>query len=156
MVTVATETKLMQILLVDDNIGDQRLTMEVFKDSKIPNKMHTACDGVEALSFLRKEGKYAKVPTPDLILLDLNMPRKDGRQVLAEIKADAALRRIPVLILTTSTSESDIEDALDLHANCYITKPVDLDQFQNMMKIVEEFWFRIVSYPKTARLADDH
>ena len=138
---------MIQLLLVEDNIGDQRLTMEVLKDSKVCNKLHTACDGVEALEFLRKEGKYANAPTPDLILLDLNMPRKDGRQVLAEMKADAALRRIPVLILTTSTSESDIEKTLDLHANCYITKPVDLDQFTNVIKIIEEFWFGIVKYP---------
>jgi CheY-like chemotaxis protein len=138
---------MIQLLLVEDNIGDQRLTMEVLKDSKVCNKLHTACDGVEALEFLRKEGKYANAPTPDLILLDLNMPRKDGREVLAEMKADAALRRIPVLILTTSTSEADIEKTLDLHANCYITKPVDLDQFANVIKIIEEFWFGIVKYP---------
>jgi CheY-like chemotaxis protein len=151
MTTVAYEQKMIQILLVEDNIGDQRLTMEVFKDSKVCNKMHTACDGVEALAFLRKEGKYASVPSPDLILLDLNMPRKDGREVLAEIKADAVLRRIPVLILTTSASETDIEKMLDLHANCYITKPVDLEQFQKVIRTVEEFWFGTASFPKTAK-----
>ncbi len=154
MTTTACERKTIQLLLVEDNLGDQRLTMEVLKDSKICSKMHTACDGVEALAFLRKEGKYATVPTPDLILLDLNMPRKDGREVLAEIKSDAELRRIPVLILTTSSAESDIKKTLDLHANCYITKPVDLDQFTNVIKMIEEFWFGIVRYPGISRDSD--
>jgi chemotaxis family two-component system response regulator Rcp1 len=154
MTNVACERKMIHLLLVEDNLGDQRLTMEVLKDSKVYNKMYTACDGVEALAFLRKEGKYADVPTPDLILLDLNMPRKDGREVLAEIKADAELRRIPVLILTTSAAESDIKKTLDLHANCYITKPVDLDQFANVIKTIEEFWFGIVRYPGITRDSD--
>jgi CheY-like chemotaxis protein len=151
MTAVASNQKTIQILLIEDNIGDQRLTMEIFKESTVCNKMHTACDGVEALTFLRKEGKYASVPTPDLILLDLNMPRKDGREVLAEIKADAELKRIPVLILTVSAAESDIEKMLNLHANCYITKPFDLDQFQKVIKTIEEFWFGIVRYPGIPR-----
>jgi CheY-like chemotaxis protein len=151
MTTTACDRKTIQLLLVEDNMGDQRLTMEVLKDSKVCSKMHTACDGVEALAFLHKEGKYADAPTPDLILLDLNMPRKDGREVLAEIKADAELRRIPVLVLTTSSAESDIKKTLDLHANCYITKPVDLEQFANVIKTIEEFWFNIVRYPGISR-----
>ena len=141
MTTVARKQNAIQILLVDNNIGDQRLTMEILKGSKVCNKVYTACDGVEALAFLRKEKKYTGVPTPDLILLDLNIPGKDGREVLAEIKADADLKRIPVLILTISTSASDIKKMLDMHANGYITKPVDPDQFQSIIKTTEEFWF---------------
>jgi two-component system response regulator len=111
------------------------------------NRLHIAADGVEALAFLRKEGKYANVPTPDLILLDLNMPRKDGREVLAEIKADKVLKRIPVVILTTSQAEADILKTYNLHANCFITKPVDLDQFLQMIKSLQDFWFSIVKLP---------
>ncbi len=139
--------KKIEILLVEDNIGDQRLTIEAFKDSRVCNKLNIAGDGVEALEFLRKEGKYANSPTPDLILLDLNMPRKDGREVLAEIKLDEKLRRIPVVILTTSLAEADILKTYNLHANCYITKPVDLDQFLQMIKSLEDFWFSIVKLP---------
>lgn len=139
--------KRIEILLVEDNIGDQRLTVEAFKDSKLCNRLNVAGDGVEALEFLKKEGKYANAPTPDLILLDLNMPRKDGREVLAEIKLDEKLRRIPVVILTTSQAEADILKTYNLHANCYITKPVDLDQFLQMIKSLEDFWFSIVKLP---------
>ena len=139
--------KKIEILLVEDNIGDQRLTIEAFKDSRVCNKLNIAGDGIEALEFLRKEGKYANSPTPDLILLDLNMPRKDGREVLAEIKLDEKLRRIPVVILTTSLAEADILKTYNLHANCYITKPVDLDQFLQMIKSLEDFWFSIVKLP---------
>lgn len=139
--------KRLEVLLCEDNVGDQRLTLEAFKDSKLYNKLHIAADGVEALAFLRKEGKYANVPTPDLILLDLNMPRKDGREALAEIKADKALKRIPVVILTTSQEETDIVKTYNLHANCFITKPVDLDQFLLMIKNLENFWFSIVKLP---------
>ena len=139
--------KKIEILLCEDNIGDQRLTIEAFKDSRVCNKLHIAGDGVEALEFLHKEGKYANAPTPDLILLDLNMPRKDGREVLAEIKLDEKLRRIPVVILTTSLAEADILKTYNLHANCYITKPVDLDQFLQMIKSLEDFWFSIVKLP---------
>jgi two-component system response regulator len=151
MTTIIRERKIIQVLLVEDNIGDQRLTMEILKDSEVCTKMHTACDGVEALAFLRKEGKYAGVPTPDLILLDLNMPRKDGREVLAEIKADEELKSIPVLILTVSTSESDIKKMLDMGANGYTTKPLDLDQFTNVIQTTEEFRFGIVRYHEISR-----
>jgi CheY-like chemotaxis protein len=145
--TTEQSGKRIEILLCEDNIGDQRLTIEAFKDSRVCNKLNIAGDGVEALEFLHKEGKYANAPTPDLILLDLNMPRKDGREVLAEIKLDEKLRRIPVVILTTSQAEADILKTYNLHANCYITKPVDLDQFLQMIKSLEDFWFSIVKLP---------
>lgn len=136
-----------QILLVEDNPGDVRLTREALKESKMHNTLHVAADGVEALRFLRGEGPYADVPRPDIILLDLNLPRKDGREVLAEIKADESLRRIPVVILTTSDDEHDILRSYDLHANCYITKPLDLRQFAMIVKTIENFWFQIVKLP---------
>ena len=139
--TIEQMEKRIELLLCEDNIGDQRLTMEASRASKVTNKLNIVGDGVEALAFLRKEKKYTGVPTPDLILLDLNIPGKDGREVLAEIKADADLKRIPVLILTISTSASDIKKMLDMHANGYITKPVDPDQFQSIIKTTEEFWF---------------
>jgi two-component system response regulator len=140
--------RVVQILLVEDNPGDQRLTTEVFHDSEICNNIHIVSDGVEALAFLRKEGKYANVPAPDLILLDLNMPRKDGREVLAEIKADKSLSGIPVVVLTTSQSEDDIIKVYDLQANCYITKPVGMEQFLKVVKQMETFWFGIASLPE--------
>jgi chemotaxis family two-component system response regulator Rcp1 len=136
-----------QILLVEDNPGDVRLTREALKDSKMHNTLHVASDGVEALRFLRGEGEYEGSPRPDIILLDLNLPRKDGREVLAEIKADESLRRIPVVILTTSDDEHDILRSYDLHANCYITKPLDLRQFATIVKTIENFWFQIVKLP---------
>ena len=136
-----------EILLVEDNPGDVRLTQEALKDNKVRNHLHMVKDGVEALAFLRKEGQYAGSPRPDLILLDLNLPRKDGREVLAEIKADQNLRRIPVVILTTSKAEEDILRAYDLNANCYITKPVDFDQFIHVVKSIEEFWLAMVKLP---------
>lgn len=136
------------ILLVEDNPGDVRLTQEALKDGKMHNDMHVAEDGVEAMSFLRREGKYANAPRPDLILLDLNMPKKDGREVLAEIKADKILKGIPVVVLTTSRSEQDILKAYDLHANCYITKPVDLGCFIAVVKSIENFWLNIVKLPR--------
>ncbi|MFQ3648503.1 MAG: response regulator [Anaerolineae bacterium] len=136
-----------QILLVEDNPGDVRLTREALKDSKMHNTLHVASDGVEALRFLRGEGEYKGSPRPDIILLDLNLPRKDGREVLAEIKADESLRRIPVVILTTSDDEHDILRSYDLHANCYITKPLDLRQFATIVKTIENFWFQIVKLP---------
>jgi CheY-like chemotaxis protein len=138
----------LEILLVEDNPGDVRLTIEVFKEDKMYNSMNVAEDGVEAMAFLRQQGKYADVPRPDLVLLDLNLPRKDGREVLAEIKADENLRRIPVVILTTSQAEEDILKTYDLHANCYITKPVSLDQFIKVVKYIEDFWLTIVKLPK--------
>lgn len=136
-----------EILFVEDNPGDVRLTIEAFKECKIQNNLHVVVNGVEALAFLRREGKYAGVPRPDLILLDLNLPLKDGREVLKEIKEDANLKRIPVAILTTSKAEEDIIRSYDLHANCYITKPIDLNQFISVIKSVENFWLSIVTLP---------
>ena len=136
-----------EILLVEDNPGDVRLTMEIFKEAKIQNNLHVAMDGVEALAFLRREGKYAQSPHPDLILLDLNLPKKDGRQVLAEIKIDTFLRRIPVVALTISRSEEDILKTYDLHVNCYIVKPVDFEQFIGVIKSIEDFWLTVVKLP---------
>lgn len=136
-----------KILLVEDNPGDVRLILETLKENKLRNNLDVVEDGVEALAFLGREGKYADAPRPDLILLDLNLPKKDGREVLAEIKADENLRRIPVVILTTSKAEEDILKAYDLNANCYVTKPVDLDQFIKVVKSIEEFWLTIVKLP---------
>ena len=141
--------KSIEILLVEDNPGDVRLTQEAFREAKVRNKLHVVGDGVEAMAFLRREGKYADSPRPDLILLDLNMPKKDGREVLAEIKTEKDLRRIPVVILTISKAEEDIIKSYDLHANCYITKPVDLEQFIKVVKAVEDFWLTIVKLPKS-------
>lgn len=139
--------KPVEILLVEDNPGDVRLTQEAFKDGKMLNKLHVVEDGMEALAFLKREGKYISAPRPELILLDLNLPRKDGRDVLAEIKADRDLKRIPVVILTTSRSEEDILRSYDLNANCYITKPLELDKFIEIVKSIEDFWLTIVKLP---------
>ncbi|NTU84355.1 MAG: response regulator [Chloroflexales bacterium] len=136
-----------EILLVEDNPGDVRLTMEALRDAKMHNQVHVAKDGVEALAFLLHESPYQATPRPDLILLDLNLPRKDGREVLAAIKGDPALRRIPVVVLTTSQDEQDVLASYDLHANSYIVKPVDLDQFISIVKSIEDFWFEIVKLP---------
>ena len=136
-----------EILLVEDNPGDVRLTQETLKDFKVLNHLSVVGNGVEAMAFLRREGKYAQASRPDLILLDLNLPRKDGREVLTEIKVDEQLKRIPVVILTTSSAEQDILNTYEHHANCYITKPVDLDQFSAIVKSIEEFWFTIVKLP---------
>ncbi|MDD5224141.1 MAG: response regulator [bacterium] len=140
----ANDTK---ILLIEDNPGDVRLTIEVLKEAKILNKLSVAKDGVEAMDFLHKNGVFKDAPPPDLILLDLNLPRKDGREVLAEIKSDPDLKRIPVVVLTTSRDEQDIWKSYNLHANCYITKPVDLTQFIAMIEAVENFWVSIVKLP---------
>ena len=140
-----------QILLVEDNPGDVRLTREVLKDGRINNALNVVEDGVEAMAFLRHEGAYADAEQQDLVLLDLNLPKKDRREVLAEMKADPALRRIPVIILTTSSAERDILGAYDLHANCYITKPVDLDQFVTVVRSIEDFWLSIVKLPGGAQ-----
>jgi chemotaxis family two-component system response regulator Rcp1 len=137
-----------EILLVEDNPGDVRLTIEALKDAKVLNKLSVAEDGVDAMAFLRKEGKYRDVTRPDLILLDLNLPKKDGREVLAEIKADDNLKRIPVVVLTTSQAEQDIIKSYNLHANCFITKPVDLDQFLTVVKSIEDFWLTLVKLPR--------
>lgn len=138
-----------EILLVEDNPADVRLTREILKETKVFNALHVVSDGLEALSFLRREGRYAAAPRPDLVLLDLNLPRKDGREVLATIKADADLRRIPVVVLTTSKAEEDILRSYNLHANCYIEKPVNLDQFISVVKAIEGFWLTIVKLPPT-------
>ncbi len=139
--------KPIEILLVEDNQGDVRLTREALKEGKVINHLSVAQDGIEAMAFLRQEGKYAGEIHPDIILLDLNLPKKDGREVLAEIKQDPNLRRIPVVILTTSKAEEDIIKTYDLHANCFITKPVDLDQFITVVQSIEDFWFTIVKLP---------
>ena len=139
--------KPVEVLLVEDNPGDVRLTREALKDSKVLNKLHVVEDGEAALAFLRQEGAYANAPRPDLILLDLNMPRKDGREVLSIIKADENLKQIPVVILTTSDSEEDILKSYNLNANCYITKPVDFEKFIMVVKAIEEFWLTIVKLP---------
>jgi len=136
-----------EILLVEDNPGDVRLTREALKEGKIRNNLHVAMDGVEALAFLRQEGAHAGAPRPDIILLDLNLPRKNGREVLEEIKEDPVLRQIPVVVLTTSEAEQDVARAYTLHANCYISKPVDLDQFINVIRSIEDFWLTVVKLP---------
>src|SRR5690242_10715706 len=135
------------ILLVEDNPGDVRLTKEAFRDAKVRNLLSVVPDGVAAIEFLRRQGQYANATRPDVILLDLNLPRKDGREVLSEIKADPELRRIPVVILTTSEAEDDILKAYNLSANCYITKPVDLDQFLLVIRSIEDFWLTFVKLP---------
>lgn len=137
-----------EILLVDDSTGDVRLAQEALKDAKVVNKIHVASNGVEALAFLRREGQYTDAPRPDLILLDLNMPRMDGREVLVEIKKDPSLRRIPVVILTTSDAEQDVLKTYDLHANCYVTKPIDFEQFIAVLRSIEDFWLTIVKLPQ--------
>ena len=136
-----------QILLVEDNPGDIRLTIEALNEGKVTNSLHVARDGAEALAFLRREGAYADTPRPDVILLDLNLPRMDGRDVLAAVKVDENLRRIPVVVLTTSEAEQDILKAYNLNANCYVTKPLDLDQFIRVIKTIEDFWLTIVKLP---------
>ena len=136
-----------EILLVEDNPGDVRLTMEGLKDSKVRNNLHVARDGVEAMEFLHREGQHTSAVRPDLILLDLNLPRMDGREVLLEIKSDAKLKTIPVVVLTTSRAEHDVLRSYELQANCYITKPVDLEQFITVVKSIEDFWFTIVTLP---------
>ena len=144
---MAAVTTPIEILMVEDSPGDVRLTKEALKEAKVLNHISVVEDGVEAMAFLRREGAHAEAPRPDLILLDLNLPRKDGREVLAEIKADPALTQIPVVVLTTSQAEQDILRSYQLHANCYITKPVDLDQFISVIKSVETFWLTVARLP---------
>ena len=139
--------KIIDILLVEDSEGDARLAMEALRDSKVRNTLHRVADGEQAIAFLRKEGAYAGVPRPDLILLDLNLPRMDGREVLAEIKADDKLKRIPVVILTVSSAEEDILRTYNLHANCFITKPLGLEKFLEVVRSIEGFWLAIVTLP---------
>ena len=137
-----------EVLLVEDNPADVRLMQEALKDSKICNNLHVSYDGETAMSFLRRQGEYASAPEPHLILLDLNLPGKDGREVLDEIKNDPDLKHIPVVVVTTSATEADILKSYCLHANCYVTKPVDLDQFIKVVNVIEDFWFTIVKLPK--------
>lgn len=146
--TAQNPTKLIEILLVEDNPGDVRLTQEGLKETKMLNNLHVAMDGAEAMDFLHKKGKYADAPRPDLILLDLNLPKKDGRQVLAEIKSDDSLKRIPVVILTVSQAEEDIMRTYNLHANCFISKPVDFNQFLTVIRSIDNFWLGIVKLPE--------
>jgi two-component system, chemotaxis family, response regulator Rcp1 len=136
-----------EILLVEDNPGDVRLTIEALRESKVRNNLHQARDGVEAMAFLQREGAFEAAVRPDLILLDLNLPRKDGREVLGEIKADPELKSIPVVVLTTSTAEQDVLQSYKLQANCYISKPVDLEQFITVVRSIEDFWLTIVTLP---------
>lgn len=151
--TAAAQIKPVEILLVEDNPGDVRLTKEALKEAKVINNLTVATDGAEALSFLRRQKDDGKAPTPNLILLDLNLPKRDGHAVLAEIKADEKLRRIPVIILTTSQNDQDIYKSYNLHANCYVTKPGDLDQFINVIRAINDFWLGIVSLPKNANFS---
>src|ERR1700726_1220277 len=151
MMELIEDAQPVEILLVEDSPGDVRLTREAFKDAKVHIKLHVASDGAEAMAFLRREGRHADVPRPDLILLDLNLPKKDGREVLEEIKESPTLKSIPVVILTTSASEADILRSYLLHANCYITKPVDLNGFLNVVKSIDNFWLSVVKLPREAR-----
>jgi len=142
-----TEGTPLEILLVEDSPGDVRLTREALKESKVFVMLHEVGDGEKAMDFLRRRGEFTKVPVPDLILLDLNLPRMDGREVLKEIKGDDNLRKIPVVVLTVSNAEKDILRAYDLNANCYITKPIDLEQFIQVVRSIEDFWFTVVKLP---------
>jgi chemotaxis family two-component system response regulator Rcp1 len=141
-----------EILLVEDNSGEARLAREALKDAKVRNELHWVRDGEQAMKFLQREGEYAQAPRPDLVLLDLNLPRKDGREVLAEIKSDEELRRIPVVVLTISADEQDILTSYDTHANCYVVKPLDLDRFMQVIASIEDFWLEIVKLPPNGGL----
>ena len=143
----AVNARQIKILLVEDSAGDVRLTQEALRDSKLCNRLHVVNDGVAALAFLRQQPPYQDAPRPDVILLDLNLPKKGGHEVLAEVKSDPALRRIPIIILTTSSAEEDILKTYDLHANCYITKPLDFSKFTEIVHNIENFWFSIVRLP---------
>ena len=143
----STSSEPIQILLVEDSPGDVRLTREVLRDARIANELHIVGDGEEAMRFLRRQGAFDGVPRPDLILLDLNLPRKDGREVLAELKEDPDLHLIPVIVLTTSAAEQDVLRSYDLNAACYITKPIDLDEFISVVRSIESFWLSIVRLP---------
>src|SRR5438132_14397876 len=140
-----------EILLVEDNPGDVRLTRELLKESKFRNRLEAVDNGAEAIAYLRRQGKYREAVRPDLMLLDLNLPRMDGREVLAEIKRDPDLRRIPVVILTSSNADADVIKTYDLHANCYVTKPVGLEQFATVVRSIEDFWLAIVRLPPDGR-----
>jgi two-component system, chemotaxis family, response regulator Rcp1 len=142
--------KIVNILLVEDNPGDVRLTQEAFKEGNMPVNLSVVMDGVEAIKYLKKDAPYQSVPTPDLVLLDLNLPKRDGREVLEEIKTDPHLRHMPVVVLTTSNAEQDILRSYNLYVNCYINKPVDFDKFFDIIKKIEEFWFRTAILPSSA------
>jgi CheY-like chemotaxis protein len=144
------QSEAIEVLLVEDDPGDVLMTREAFEQHKLRNTLHVVSDGVEALSFLRQEGEYANVPRPDLVLLDLNLPRKDGREVLAEIKADPQLRRTPVVVLTTSEAEEDVLRSYDLHANAYVAKPVDFDRFIDVVRRIDSFFVTVVKLPNRA------
>jgi len=149
--SIGLDAAAFEVLLVEDSPGDVRLTREAFKNAKVHVNLHVAADGTEAMAFLRREGKYADAPRPDLILLDLNLPKKDGREVLEEIKESVTLKSIPVVILTTSAFEMDIVRSYQCHANCYITKPVDLDGFLKVVKSIDSFWLSVVKLPHKER-----
>jgi chemotaxis family two-component system response regulator Rcp1 len=149
--SIGTDAEALEILLVEDSPGDVRLTREAFKDAKVHINLHVVSDGTEAMAFLKREGAYTDAPRPDIILLDLNLPKKDGREVLAEIKESPALKSIPVVILTTSASEGDILGSYQLHANCYITKPVGLDGFLKVVHSIDNFWLSVVQLPREGR-----
>jgi CheY-like chemotaxis protein len=151
MKSIVANLEPIDVLLVEDSPGDVRLTREAFKDAKVHINLHVALDGTEAMAFLRNEGEHANVPRPDLILLDLNLPKKDGREVLKEIKESPTLKSIPVVILTTSESEADILRSYQLHANCYITKPVGLDGFLKVVNSIDSFWLSVVKLPREVR-----
>jgi len=146
--SIGTSAEVIEVLLVEDSPGDVRLTREAFKDAKVHINLHVAMDGAEAMAFLNREGRHANSPRPDLILLDLNLPKKDGREVLAEIKENPTLKSIPVVVLTTSASEEDILRSYLLHANCYITKPVGLDGFLKIVQSIDNFWLSVVKLPR--------
>jgi chemotaxis family two-component system response regulator Rcp1 len=150
MTASADNTPPVEILLVEDNPGDVRLTKEALKEGKVYSNLHWAKDGVEALEFLRRQGPHANAPRPDIILLDLNLPKKDGREVLSVIKSDDLLKHIPVVVLTTSKAEEDVLRSYELHANCYVTKPVDLDKFILVVKSIDRFWLTVVTLPTSA------
>src|ERR1700693_10612 len=151
MTMIGTDATPIEVLLVEDSPGDVRLTREAFKDAKVHINLHVASDGAEAMAFLEREGEHANAPRPDLILLDLNLPKKDGREVLAELKESPALKCIPVVILTTSAAEADIQGSYQSHANCYITKPVDLEGFLKVVKSIDNFWLSVVKLPGEPR-----
>jgi two-component system, chemotaxis family, response regulator Rcp1 len=151
MESIGTGAVPIEVLLVEDSPGDVRLTREAFKDAKVHINLHVALDGVEAMAFLGRQGAHVNAPRPDLILLDLNLPKKDGREVLEEIKESPALKSIPVVILTTSASEADILRSYQFHANCYITKPVDLEGFLKVVKSIDSFWLSVVKLPHVTR-----
>lgn len=140
-----------EVLLVEDDPGDVLLIREAFEDNKVANRLHVVADGVEALDFMRQNGEHADAPRPDLVLLDLNLPRKDGREVLAEVKTDDALRTIPIVVLTTSQAEEDVLRSYDLHANAYVTKPVDFDRFIGVVRQIDQFFVSVVKLPNNRR-----